>query len=137
MTGVQTCALPIYEYVWSLEKGALSKRSTVDAPAKPEPAENSPSVSSHTHQSKEQKKKFEKDLRQAERVLTELDQELQNLQLRLTSLNEKISSGSGTGLKDLLAELTEVQKKIETAEASWLLNSERKEAAEKALQLKK
>jgi ATP-binding cassette subfamily F protein 3 len=121
------------EYVWSLEKGALSTRSVIEVARESVQSVQAPSANAN---SKEQKKKFEKDLRQAERALTDLDQKLQSLQLRLTTLSEEISSSSGPALKNLVIELTEVQKKIELVEVEWLANSERKEAAEVGLKPK-
>ncbi len=127
------------EYVWSLQKGALSQRasSSAVAPNKPAAELQTASVSSVPVNHKEMKKQHERSLRQSERNLAELEKSLYVMQTHLQFLNQKIASGAGSELRDLIVELSSVQTKIDKAEADWLLNSESKDLAEQALKLLK
>ena len=126
------------EYVWSLQKGALSQREkstvntgTLNAVAKS--ASSSPEAAPQAPNYKELKKQLDRTLRQSERNLADLEKSLHVLQTHLQFLNQKIAAGAGPELRDLVNELSAVQAKIDLAEADWLSNSESKERAEKGL----
>ncbi len=133
------------EYVWSLQKGALARRDEKQAlaPKASPKAENIgtanldqrvPAASVSVNY-KDLKKQLERTLRQCERNLSDLDKSLHVLQTHLQFLNQKIASGAGPELRELVNELSEVQLKIDGAEAEWLSNSEKKDQAE--IELKK
>lgn len=118
------------EYVWSLEKGALSERLTESTFLSNSSlsAENPGSRSSGKALAREVKKSLEKQLRQSEKKMAQLDEELRVNQEKLTALNEKIPQESGEKLKALVNELAEMQKKITELEEHWLeLGAEREQ----------
>ena len=126
------------EYVWSLQKGALSQRekSTVNTGSQnavAKSASSSPEAAPQTPHYKELKKQLDRTLRQSERNLADLEKSLHVLQTHLQFLNQKIAAGAGPELRDLVNELSAVQAKIDLAEADWISNSESKERAEKGL----
>jgi len=83
------------EYVWSLEKGALSQRraaSTADERPTNEKQNGATSAKPLPQTRGELKKKLEKELRQCERSLADLDKNLHVLQTHLHFLNQKIAN---------------------------------------------
>ncbi len=120
------------EYVWSLEKGAFSQKRG-SSEAKPQPKERVAQAEAVSPNYKEVKKQLDRTLRQCERNITELEKNLHVLQTHLQFLNQKIANGSGSELRELVVELSEVQAKIDATEAEWLTNNENKDMAEKAL----
>ncbi len=107
------------EYVWSLEKGALSDRQSEN------PFEQVHSSKQETQRpapplAREVKKNLEKQLRKVEKRMAQLDEELKALQQKLSQLNEGIYQGSAQDREKLTVELAETQKKITVLEDEWL-----------------
>jgi phage shock protein A len=83
---------------------------------------------------REQRKVLDKELKQAEKNLAWLEKSIFDLNNKLIELNEKIAAGSSQDLNVIIKDLGSVQQKIDQAEAEWLVASEKREQAEKALQ---
>ncbi len=121
------------EYVWSLQRGALAERQMASGAEEKmglgkgaEPKVTKPN-------SKEARKARDRELRQCEKRLSELDKMLADHQERLATLNEKIASGTRETYNEMINELGEVHKAIETMEAEWLSVSERQEALKREI----
>jgi ATP-binding cassette subfamily F protein 3 len=120
------------DYVWSVQKGALSQRVEQTTPVK--------SVTTFTQTSvgggyKEQRKTLDKLLRQAERRIEEIDGLLPKQQEKLHHLNDRIGETSGAELSKLIQEIGEIQKTIDQLESDWLAMSEQREQTQNELKL--
>ncbi|MGE0172734.1 MAG: ATP-binding cassette domain-containing protein [Oligoflexales bacterium] len=119
------------EYVWSLQKGDFADQT-------PEPQSivstkaDAAAPQSARHLDREQTKALQRDLRKCTKTLEDLDKELQNLQTKLSVLNDEITQ-QASSREGIFDELADVQRRIETAEAQWLETSELKESLEKQL----
>jgi len=126
------------DYVWSIQKGVLSNRLHEDPPparpAKSSSGDNSTEDGSKENYPKEnykdKKKNLDRQLRQAERRIEEIDKLLPTLQEKLHHLSDKISSAVGLDAQKLIKEMGEIQSQIDLCEAEWLTMSEQKEQAE-------
>ncbi|MDZ4676741.1 MAG: ABC-F family ATP-binding cassette domain-containing protein [Oligoflexia bacterium] len=123
------------EYVWSLQKGELSKRAaskesfqTAEVVVE-EPKWERPAGFNY----KETKKNLDRQLKQCEKSVIEIDSQLANLNLKLAVLNDRIAAGSGDNLSQMTKDLVEIQKQIDELESQWLSNSEKKEETLKSL----
>lgn len=121
------------EYVWSLQRGAMSEREL----------ESQESVKLKTGDSKQKldgfnfkevKKNLERQLRQCEKQIKDLDSKLETHNQKLSSLNEKIANGTRETFNQLIGELSDVQKGIEAMEAEWLTVSEKQENLKRELE---
>jgi ATP-binding cassette subfamily F protein 3 len=121
------------DYVWSVQKGALSQRVDQAAPGK------TISVAAPTSGAgggyKEQRKTLDKLLRQSERRLEEIDGLLPKQQEKLQVLNDRISEVAGPELLKLIKEIGEVQTVIDALESDWLAMSEQREQTQNELKL--
>jgi ATP-binding cassette subfamily F protein 3 len=122
------------DYVWSVQKGALSKRveQVATTPQKTTTI-SAPSTSSGGY--KEQRKTLDKLLRQAERRIEEIDALLPKQQEKLHHLNDRIGETGGAELSKLIQEIGEIQKTIDQLESDWLAMSEQREQTQNELKL--
>ncbi len=118
------------EYVWSLEKGILSERGESNIPKKR--LQVAAPLAKNTDQ-REQRKNLERNLRQLDKTLERLENEIEKYQLKLDQLNENITKATGAELSQAITELGETQKLYDDAELAWLKAGEEKELAQKSL----
>ncbi len=122
------------DYVWSVQKGALSQRVEQVATPQKTATINSPSTGGGGGY-KEQRKTLDKLLRQAERRIEEIDALLPKHQEKLHHLNDRIGETSGAELSKLIQEIGEIQKTIDQLESDWLAMSEQREQTQNELKL--
>jgi ATP-binding cassette subfamily F protein 3 len=124
------------EYVWSVQKGALSQRepsnAEVHAGSREVDAGNAPAFTERVNY-KERKKALEKELRFSEKESIRLDALIGQLRERVLVLTEELIATSGMAAASKAKELGGVQAEIETAEGAYLEFLERHEAAEREL----
>jgi ATP-binding cassette subfamily F protein 3 len=118
------------EYVWSLQKeilqpavetrGAQSSRESVT------PKENW----------KELKKGYEKELRQWEKKILQIEDKMSSEQKELEELNQKISDGMIPSKEDV-ERLANLGRSLQSAEEAWLEAQSEKELAEKKIEAMK
>ncbi len=124
------------EYVWSVQKGALSLRepsnAEVHSGARDVDSGNAPAVLERINY-KERKKSLEKDLRLCEKESIRLDALIVELRERVFVLTEALIATSGLAAAAKAKELAGVQGNIERAEVEYLDFLERHEAAEREL----
>jgi ATP-binding cassette subfamily F protein 3 len=113
------------EYVWSLEKGALSERPN-EVPL-PWPQENAKISTESAPNIREIRKNLDKELKQVEKTLSEVDKNLTAQQQKLSLLNEQIAQRTQGNLPDAIRELSKIQSRIETLEEQWLSVGEKKD----------
>ncbi len=125
------------EYVWSLQRGALSDRS--EKPnlkvSSPTPSSTpSPSVSARAKINyKELTKKMNGEIKELNKEISTIEQFLNMQTKRRDSLTEKLISAQGTQARDLSMELNQCAKSVEELEEKLLENLEKKENKEKEL----
>jgi ATP-binding cassette subfamily F protein 3 len=127
------------DYVWSVQKGALSQRKE-PAPKTAVKSSSAPVSAStgdihggnypNNPNYKDTKKALDKLLRQAERRLEEIDRVLPAHQEKLHLLSEKITRSVGLEFQALIKEMSEIQAVIDSLESDWLTMSEQKDRAE-------
>ena len=119
------------EYVWSLQKGMLAERDERRKPERVvEPARSTAPIELPNF--KMTKKNLERELRQCDRQIVELDEKLKNYSQRLSELNSQIAEA--VRVQDHVKELAEIQSQTEAAEQRWLEINQRKEEVMLALQ---
>jgi len=123
------------EYVWSVQKGALSQRSVseaeVHAGAREVDEGNAPAPVRFNY--KERKKALEKEVRLCEKEAARLDGVVASLRERVLALTEELITTSGAAASAKARELGDVQAEIERTENEYLSFLERHEAAETEL----
>jgi ATP-binding cassette subfamily F protein 3 len=125
------------EYVWSVQKGALSQREVGDAEARSGAREISVGQAPaplERFNYKERKKFLEKELRTCEKETARLDREMNELKEKVLSLTDELLKVSGPAAAAKARELGDVQGQIEKAEGDYLAFLERHEAATEELQ---
>jgi ATP-binding cassette subfamily F protein 3 len=124
------------EYVWSVQKGALSLREPSEAElhhgARDMDAGNAPASTERVN-FKERRKALEKEIRLCEKESARLDTLVTKLRERVLVLTEELIATSGVAAAAKSKELGGVQGEIETAEATYLDFLERHESAEREL----
>jgi ATP-binding cassette subfamily F protein 3 len=115
------------EYVWSLEKGALALRSDprfnqITESKAIELEEKAPQINY-----KEAKKILDRQLKQYEKALKEIDITMVELQKKITTLNTKVTMSPASKISQIVAELSESQKKLNELETEWLNIEEKKD----------
>ena len=127
------------EYVWSVQKGALSLRdlssSSADA-VKAELQEHSGHRQDEVSEKfnfKERKKALEKELRFCEKESARLDQEMNRAREAMIVLNEKLSVVAGVQAGEIAREIARLQTQIDDQENVFLSLLERQELLEKEL----
>ncbi len=124
------------EYVWSVQKGALSERTVTDAEvhagARDLSIGEAPAPERFNY--KERKKFLEKELRTCEKETARLDREMEDLRERILSLTEELMTLAGPAAAAKAKELGETQGQIEKAETEYLSFLERHEEATEELQ---
>jgi ATP-binding cassette subfamily F protein 3 len=123
------------EYVWSVQKGALSQRDMPEAEVHTGAREMNvgQSPANERFNYKERKKALEKELRLCEKETARLDTEIQSLRAKVLVLTEELVNTSGPSAAAKARELSDVQSKIEQAEGDYLAFLERHESAEAQL----
>ena len=125
------------EYVWSVQKGALSQRTPsnaeVHAGAREVDSGNAQAASSERVNYKERKKSLEKELRLCEKESARLDALVVRLKAQVLVLTEELISTSGLAAAAKAKELGLVQASIERGESEYLDFLERHEVAEREL----
>lgn len=121
------------EYVWSVQKGALSLRSSGDAESTGAAAAAETEPRAEKFNYKETKKSLEKELRSCEKEVSRLDTEIAKKRARMVEISEKLAVTSGPGAAELAKEIGGLQGEIETMEETYLALLERHEAAEREL----
>ncbi|MEZ4815022.1 MAG: ATP-binding cassette domain-containing protein [Bdellovibrionota bacterium] len=117
------------EYVWSLEKGILSDRSSNTSKSIP----TKPQAPKKKNLEYEERKSLEKELRLSEKNIIKLESSMESLQDRLNELNSKITETTGEEQKLAIEELAQVQMDFDTAEKHWFELSEKVETTREKL----
>jgi ATP-binding cassette, subfamily F, member 3 len=118
------------DYVWSVQKGALSQRVEQSTPVK---SISAPASVGNGGGYKERRKTLDKLLRQSERRIEEIDALLPKHQEKLHQLNDRISEATGPDLLKLIQEIGEIQKLLDQLESDWLAMSEQREQTQNQL----
>ena len=127
------------EYVWSVQKGALSHRgSEIDKVVHGEfkgvavPADGGPAQRANF---KERKKTLEKELRAAEKEMNAIDQQTEKSKALILAATEKLMTVSGVAAAELARELGQLQQDNERRETRYLELMEAFELAEREISL--
>ena len=124
------------EYVWSVQKGALSQRNVseaeVHAGAHEVEAGNAPAAGARFN-FKERKKALEKEIRLCEKESVRLDALVSSLKEKLLVITDELLTISGSAAAAKARELGDVTGQMEKAESEYLAFLERQEAAETEL----
>ena len=139
------------EYVWSVQKGALSERDASDdtdsvngkSGGKRQGVSNASNTSEASAEApreerfnyKEKKKALEKEVRLCEKEIARLDQSMDALKAKILSLTDELLKLSGAQAAEKAKELGAAQGEIESQEAMYLEYLERHEAAGQDLAL--
>jgi len=114
------------EYVWSLEKGALSKLEK-DMPEIIEAAPEKPEKKSYAGGYKEERKFIERQIRQVEKKSKELEKKISTSQSRIEEINQELSKDQGVDRGKLLPEMSALAHKVMGLEETWLKLLEEKD----------
>jgi ATP-binding cassette subfamily F protein 3 len=116
------------EYVWSVQKGALSNRDTVSSqmPEVSSTPESSSGMSSGNSSVsnrinyKERRKFLERDLRNSEKNMRELDIETEKCRAEMLALNEVLIKVSGVQAVQTAKNIADLQDRIDKIEMTYL-----------------
>jgi ATP-binding cassette subfamily F protein 3 len=114
------------EYVWSVQKGALSERNEMSAQSEnrsgstssvavPESASKPVKVNF-----KERKKHLEKEQRQFEKEMARIESEIDKLNASIIEMNERLASSSGTQAAELARKINEEQVMVHRLEETYM-----------------
>ena len=115
------------DYVWSLQNGVLKKREYSTG------EKRSPSLTSDTSEKfnyKDAKKNLAREIKKCEKIISETDQILKDLNNNLLLLNEAIITKSQNSA-EIIKEMAAVQNQIHFREEEWLKASEKKRRTRK------
>ncbi|MEK7355487.1 MAG: ATP-binding cassette domain-containing protein, partial [Bdellovibrionota bacterium] len=118
------------EYVWSVQKGALSLRSEGETEQKVVAA---PQAVAEKFNYKERKKTVEKELRTCEREVARIDGVVAKKRAEIVVLSEKLATTTGPGAADMARTIGFLSAEIEKLEEESLSYLERHEVAERDL----
>jgi len=107
------------EYVWSLQKGSLSKREIQVLETASGESKHNFKPSNYLEQ-KQKRKNTEKSIRHGNKKIEQLDQEMETYKQKLAEINEKILTVSGHDAIDLAKTLHTIQENLNKAEEQWL-----------------
>ncbi len=115
------------EYVWSLQKGSLSQRKLTLDSKNSKPLLSSP-VAPKKIESFVSRTDRDRELKRLERNIQKLDERLEILQKKLLALSDSISDSGAYATKfESIKELELVQKSIESVEAEWMSECEKRD----------
>lgn len=131
------------EYVWSVQKGALSQREDVaqlqttrsSSSIADKALSDSVSAGEVRFNYKERKKALEKDVRSCEKEIARLDKVVDDAKATILKLTDELMTLSGASASEKAKELGRVQGEMEAAENTYLEMLERHEAATQELAL--
>ncbi|RYZ70786.1 MAG: ATP-binding cassette domain-containing protein [Proteobacteria bacterium] len=128
------------EYVWSVQKGALSERDSSESTAGVKPSDEKAVRSGETTSEtrfnfKERKKALEKEVRTCEKEITRIDKDMENLKTKILALTDELMTLSGVKAAEKAKELGSAQGEIEKSEGLYLEFLERHEVASQELAL--
>ncbi|RYZ75676.1 MAG: ATP-binding cassette domain-containing protein [Proteobacteria bacterium] len=128
------------EYVWSVQKGALSERDSSESTAGVKTSDEKPVRSGDTTSEtrfnfKERKKALEKEVRTCEKEITRIDKDMENLKTKILALTDELMTLSGVKAAEKAKELGSAQGEIEKSEGLYLEFLERHEVASQELAL--
>jgi ATP-binding cassette subfamily F protein 3 len=124
------------EYLWSLQKGAMAKRSeesqtTAGSTESAEPTEVS--LHSESSLSKEEKRKLRAQLREQQKRIQYLDRKIEKLQAEFQSDSAALNNKSGEEAQKMMMDLAYKQKQLDELEEDWMETQEQIESLEKTL----
>lgn len=112
------------EYVWSVQKGALSTREDAaqesSRNAGSEPGSQGRTGDAPKFNYKEARKNLERDIRSSEREMSTLDSRTEELRKKVWELNEMLLSAIGPKAGEIAKELGLAQAEIESLEEKYL-----------------
>ncbi len=125
------------EYVWSVQKGALSLReNTGDDVGSRSVSSNSVSVATpEKFNYKETKKQLEKEQRALEKEMATIEQRTEKLKDEILSLNERLMAASGASAGEIAKDLAQLQEESDKGETRYLECLERHEVVQRELAL--
>lgn len=124
------------EYVWSVQKGALSNRDAISnvekrpvAVKQAERLETPPKFNF-----KERKKNLEREVRAAEKEMGQIDAALERLKAQILDRNHELLSVSGPDAAVIAKTIAALQAEADSHEARYLILLEQHEAASRELE---
>lgn len=124
------------EYVWSVQKGALSNREESAEPARLKADEilvERP-IRDEKFNFKERKKSLEREIRAREKEMSTIDTDVERLKEEMLKTNELLASNIGSPV-ELAKQIGQMQAKIDELDQAYLVALERHEEAERELDL--
>jgi ATP-binding cassette subfamily F protein 3 len=124
------------EYLWSLQKGAMAKRSEESQAAAGSAESAEPpevSLRSDSSLSKEEKRKLRAQLREQQKRIQYLDRKIEKLQAEFQSDSAALNNKSGEEAQKMMMDLAYKQKQLDELEEDWMETQEQIESLEKTL----
>lgn len=116
------------EYVWSVQKGALSNRDAGPLDEIVEKLAEAVAADGAKFNFKESKKQLEKDLKSCEKEMGSIEVKTEKLKTEMLALNETLASSAGPAAADVAKEIGAKQMEIDSLDERYLELLERHES---------
>jgi ATP-binding cassette subfamily F protein 3 len=123
------------EYVWSVQKGALSLRGSTGGDASVGLVKESEYTEPSKFNFKERKKQLEKDLRSVEKDMVSFETRSKTNQAKILELNETLLTETGIKAAEAAKQIARLQAEIDDFESHYLECLERHESVGRELEL--